>query len=332
MGSRTFFAASFLLPRRVSGPASAVYALCREADDAIDCQGGRAEVLVALRERLDRIYAGRPGPSAVDRAFADVVERFGLPRALPEALLEGLGWDAACRRYETLPELRAYAARVAGAVGAMMAVLMGARAPGILARACELGVAMQLTNIARDVGEDARTGRVYLPLAWLREAGIDPDRWLETPRWTVALGSVVARLLDEAEALYARAAAGVPHLPLDCRPGIHAARLLYAAIGSEIRRTGLDSVTQRAVLPRRRKLLGCAQALLALPLSATALTEPPLAETRYLVEAATGLPLLQSDASAAGGRRSLDDRAAWLFDLFERLERRELVSHGSHPA
>ena len=91
----------------------------------------------------------------------------------------------------------------------MMALLMGARAPHLLARACDLGVAMQLTNIARDVGEDARAGRLYLPLAWLREAGIDPDAWLTRPAFTPALGDVVRRLLQQADVLYARAGAGI---------------------------------------------------------------------------------------------------------------------------
>ncbi len=86
----------------------------------------------------------------------------------------------------------------------MMSILMGARTPRILARACDLGVAMQLTNIARDVGEDARAGRLYLPLQWLRSAGIDPEAWLARPVFSAALGAVVQRLLDAADGLYAR--------------------------------------------------------------------------------------------------------------------------------
>ena len=180
-GSRTFHAASKVLPRRVSDPAIALYAFCRLADDAVDLGDNRAAAVERLRERLDRAYRGQPMDQAADRAFADVVARFSIPRELPEALLEGLAWDAEGRRYETLPELYAYAARVAGTVGAMMTLVMGQRAPEIVARACDLGVAMQLTNIARDVGEDARAGRLYLPRSWLRDAGIDPDAWLAKP-------------------------------------------------------------------------------------------------------------------------------------------------------
>ncbi len=170
------------------------------ADDAIDGDGGHGHALARLRERLARAYDGRPLPIPADRALPELSRGSRIPRALPEALLEGFAWDAAGRRYADLAALHAYAARVAGSVGVMMALLMGARRPDALARACDLGVAMQLSNIARDVGEDARAGRLYLPLDWLREAGIDPERWLAAPVFDLALGSVVARLLRESDA------------------------------------------------------------------------------------------------------------------------------------
>lgn len=107
--------------------------------------------------------AGAPQPSPADRALAAVVVRHGIPFALFEALLEGSDWDTAGRRYETLADLEACAARAAGSVGAITALLMDARGVEAPARACDLGVAMQLSNIARDVGEDAAAGRLYLP-------------------------------------------------------------------------------------------------------------------------------------------------------------------------
>jgi phytoene synthase len=175
-GSRSFHAASKLLPRRLRDPALALYAFCRLADDAVDLQQEKAAAVLRLHERLDLAYLGRPRNAPADRAFAAVIEEFEMPRALPEALLEGLAWDAEGRRYEDLSGLRAYSARVAAAVGAMMCVLMCERRREALARACDLGVAMQLTNIARDVGEDAREGRLYLPLDWMSEARLDPAR------------------------------------------------------------------------------------------------------------------------------------------------------------
>ena len=217
-GSRTFHAASKVLPRKVSDPAIALYAFCRLADDAVDLGDNRAAAVERLKERLDRAYRGQPMDQAADRAFADVVARFSIPREVPEALLEGLAWDAEGRRYETLPELYAYAARVAGTVGAMMTLVMGQRTPEIVARACDLGVAMQLTNIARDVGEDARAGRLYLPLSWLRDAGIDPDAWLAKPVFTSEIANIVQRLLDAADALYGRATLGIRNLPRAAGP------------------------------------------------------------------------------------------------------------------
>ncbi len=262
-GSRTFLAASLLLPRRVRDPAAALYAFCRVADDAIDLGEDAEAALARLRKRLALAYEGRPLPIPVDRALADVVARFRIPRALPEALLEGFEWDASGRRYEDLADLSAYAIRVAGSVGAMLAVLMGARAPDMMARACDLGAAMQLTNIARDVGEDARAGRLYLPLGWLREAGVEPEAWLARPVFSDEVGFVVQRLLWAADDLYERADSGIARLPPSCRPAIRAARHLYAGIGREIGWHGFDSVSRRAVVPARRKTWLLARALLS---------------------------------------------------------------------
>ena len=322
-GSRTFYAASLFLPRAVREPASALYAFCRVADDAVDLGGATVDTLAMLRDRLERAYAGRPVAIAADRALADVVARFAIPRALPEALLEGFEWDAQGRRYEDLADLHAYAARVAGSVGAMMAMLMQVRAPEVVARACELGVAMQLSNIARDVGEDARAGRLYLPRAWLREAGIEPDAWLAQPVFSVALGGVIERLLRCADAIYATVDAGTGRLPLACRPGIHAARLLYADIGHEVARRGHDSVAQRAVVSARRKAQLLARTLVTLPTSRSGNFQaaPTLAATHFLVDAVTTAP--PTDAPTRKAKRSLGEQAAWVFDLFERLERRD---------
>jgi len=328
-GSRTFYAASFLLPRKVREPACALYAFCRIADDAVDIAGGGTTALAALHSRLDHIYAGGPLPLGVERAFADVVARFAIPRALPDALLEGFAWDVEGRRYEDIDELHAYAARVAGTVGTMMAVLMGARSGDALARACDLGVAMQLSNIARDVGEDARAGRLYLPLQWLREAGIDPDAWMANPVHSEALAVVVRRLLQAADVLYQRVGSGVAQLPMACRPGINASRFLYAEIGREVERQGGNAIARRAVVPASRKARLLARSLVtALPASMER-PAPPLAQTRFLVEAIIAGELRAM--TPEGGHPAsipwwnLHDRVLWTVDLFERLERREQV-------
>jgi phytoene synthase len=291
-GSLSFHAASKLLPAKVRDPALALYAFCRLADDEVDEGEYQTGAVFRLQERLDAAYAGRPKNAPEDRAFAAIVEDFDMPRALPEALLEGLAWDAAERRYDTLSGVRDYSARVASAVGAMMCVLMRVRDPDALARACDLGVAMQLTNIARDVGEDARMGRIYLPLDWLREAGIDPINFVRDPLPTGEVRRMVKRLLAEAERLYLRSEAGINVLPMQARTGIWAARLIYAGIGKEVRRQGYDSISMRAHTSTSQKLGWLMQSAartagsVMMPKSAV-IYAPPLNEVAFLVDAAS---------------------------------------------
>jgi 15-cis-phytoene synthase len=314
----------------------ALYAFCRVADDAVDLQPEKTAAVLDLRERLALLYAGTPKDAAADRAFAEIATQFAIPRDIPDALIEGFAWDAEFRRYETINDVYAYATRVAGTVGVMMALLMGARTASALARACDLGVAMQLSNIARDVGEDAREGRLYLPVAWMREAGIDPDAWLLQPRFTPALAHVVQRLLIAADALYERVGQGVAQLPAACRPGINAARILYQEIGKQVERNGFDSVSQRAVVSSRRKAALISK-IVVLPTEA-ARAEPvaPLAEVQHLIDA-----VLRADAASALSPQpaslqimrtpawwNMRDRSLWLIDLFERLERNDQRSHG----
>jgi phytoene synthase len=200
-----------------------------------------------------------------------------------------------------------------------MALLMGTREPAALARACDLGVAMQLSNIARDVGEDAAMGRLYLPRQWMREAGLDPDAWLARPQHSPALAGVVQRLLEAADALYERVGAGVAELPLACRPGINAARYLYAEIGHEVKRRGLDPLAGRAVVSRRRKLVGLARAMLALRPRKDWVPPPPLPANAFLVHAVQAWP----PGVQPLPWWSVKARLVRTIELFTMLERRE---------
>jgi 15-cis-phytoene synthase len=325
-GSRSFHAASLVLPRGTREAATALYAFCRLADDAIDGSCEPARELDALTGRLRRIYAGRPDGHPADRAFASIVERFDIPPALPQALLDGFHWDAQARRYECLEDLCGYGARVAGSVGVMMTLLMKQRDPAVLACASDLGVAMQLTNIARDVGEDARAGRLYLPLRWLRDAGIDADEFVRHPQFCPALAGVVERLLAAADALYGRSAQGIAYLPGACRFGIHAARALYREIGNEIARRDFDSVSQRAVVSAADKLRALAAAAAASFAAPQALQDAALLDSRFLIDA-VGPSRIRAEAAFAAEPApawwNLKVRLLRLLDLFERLERRE---------
>ncbi|MEQ3729018.1 MAG: 15-cis-phytoene synthase [Tateyamaria sp.] len=306
-GSLSFHAASKLLPASVRDPALALYAFCRLADDEVDEGDNKARAVIDLQERLELVYAGTPRNAPEDRAFAAVVADFDMPRALPEALLEGLAWDAVEKQYDSLADLRGYCARVASAVGAMMCVLMRVRDADALARACDLGVAMQLTNIARDVGEDARMGRIYLPLDWLTDAGVDQDAFLADPQATPEIKRMVKSMLADARTLYLKSEAGIAALPLRARTGIFAARYIYAAIGTAVARNGYDSVNHRGRSGKARKivLIGTsamrAGGSVILPKSPI-LFAHPLDEVRFLVDAvATNRPRAEDWGTGRAG-------------------------------
>ena len=332
-GSLSFHAASRLLPAAVRDPALALYAFCRLADDAVDEHQEKPAAVLGLRDRLDLAYAGTPRNAPADRAFAAIIDDFGMPRALPDALLEGLAWDAMERRYHTLADVHGYAARVAAAVGAMMCVLMRVRDADALARACDLGVAMQLTNIARDVGEDAAAGRIYLPLDWFEEAGLDIRAFLAHPRPSPAIRTMVRRLLAEANRLYIRSVPGIARLPLGCRPGIFAARHIYDAIGADVARAGFDSVTRRARSGTAKKLACLGLSVLqtgvstVMPRSAV-LYAPALPQVQFLVDAAaTSGP----DALNTGRSGALISVMASL-EARDRENRKRLISRTIRPS
>lgn len=324
-GSRTFFAASRLLPPRVRAAAIALYAFCRVADDLVDeAVPGDTTPLQTLTDRLDRIYAGTPQDHVEDHALGLVVQQYALPRHLLDALIEGFAWDAQGRRYHTLEEVQDYGARVAGSVGAMMCWIMGPRDAVTLARACELGVAMQLTNIARDVGADAALGRLYLPRQWLVEEGLDPDAWLASPRHDAALGKVIERLLQEADRLYALGETGVGALPPDCRAAILAASMIYAEIGVQLRRDGMNSVERRTVVSTGRKLVLLAGAwtqshFMYVPQRHQA----PLPAIEALVQGCCKQSV-QNQTPDWFPNRAMPQRVEWMLELFERREHERL--------
>jgi len=319
-GSKSFFAASRVLPKRVRNPSIALYAFCRLMDDIVDEGGDDIGIIQTLQKRIDLIYLGQPMDVPADRALATVVAEYKIPKTLLEALLEGFKWDKMGRRYDTIEELYEYAARVAGSVGAMMSLIMGTRYHEPIERACELGLAMQLTNIARDVGEDARNGRLYLPLDWLREEGVDPESWLKNPIFNPQIARVVDRLLKTADTLYQRSQNGISKLPRDCRAAIYGARLVYAQIGRQIEKQDLDSVSQRAIVSSGRKKILMLKALSAvIHVKNVKANIEPIKEIQYLVHA---VPYEDPYAHYAG---SLEQRVVWVINTLEKAERHRLA-------
>ena len=325
-GSRTFHAASMLLPQHVRMPAFAIYAFCRLSDDAVDGEegqkGDRAAIIHRLKSKLDDAYSGVAQDDAADRAFAYVIERFQIPKTLPSALIDGLAFDAAGGECQTLSDLHAYSARVASSVGAMMTVLMGVREKLVLARACDLGVAMQFSNIARDVGEDARNGRLYLPNDWLAEVGIDRAAWLENPVFDERIGRLVQRLLGLAETLYTRSAGGIAGLPMVCRPAMHAARIIYREIGREVARRGYNSVDSRAVISGRRKIALLPGAIAASVVFNRMSQDQALAETEFLVAAVPACGYATNPWTGP-----IDERIGRILEIFGKMNERERQVH-----
>ncbi len=273
--SKSFALAARLLPPRVREDAVVLYAYCRRVDDAIDgiAVVDQPAALAALRAELDDIYAGRALGDPLLAAFQRVVRARAIPRAYPEELLAGMHMDVAGTRYDSLDELLHYCHRVAGSVGLMMCHVMGVRRPRALLHAAHLGIAMQLTNIARDVLEDWERGRLYLPGALLAAhgaAGVDVQLDGPLPRSAdPAVAATVRELLGRADSYYRSADAGIRELSLRCGLGVRAARLVYAEIGRVLRARGCDPGSGRAVVGTVTKawllLRAAARTLLALP-------------------------------------------------------------------
>jgi 15-cis-phytoene synthase len=249
--SKSFALAGKLLPRDCRDDAAVVYAWCRRADDAIDLAPpeAHAAALATLRRELDDVYAQGEIADPELAAFQQVVRRRRIPRRYPQELIEGLQMDVDGRRYATVDELLLYCFRMAGTVGLMMCHLFDVRHAAVLRRANDMGMAMQLTNVCRDVAEDWAAGRLYLPQE-LVGASLDPAR-----------ASAAARvLLARAAELYRSGDRGVDALPFRAAVAVRTARLVYSAIGDVIAARGYDVLAGRAVVSHARKIVLAARA------------------------------------------------------------------------
>ncbi|WP_290653626.1 phytoene/squalene synthase family protein [Aquisalimonas sp.] len=263
-GSKSFAAAARLFDADTRDSASMLYAWCRYCDDVIDGQVlGFADQapqshtpearLALLHERTTSAYRGEATDDPVMRAFQRVAHRHAIPESCALDLLQGFRMDVEEFRYRTIDETLTYCYHVAGVVGVMMAMVMGVRDEETLDRACDLGLAFQLTNISRDVLEDAAMGRCYLPEDWLLEAGVD-TRHLERPSNRDGLARVARRLVGEAEPYYDSALTGLSRLPFRCAWAIAGARGVYRAIGRDVHRLGPAAWDRRVSTSRGQKV------------------------------------------------------------------------------
>ena len=249
---RTFAFASYFLPPGPRNAIAAAYAYCRLADDFVDRTPatGRAAATAAL-DAWERELDTPRHPVAV--AFAVAREQYAIPGYAARDLIAGVRMDLEPRRYQTWDDLKLYCYRVAGTVGLMAAPVFGCRDERALANAVDLGIAMQLTNIVRDVGEDGRMGRLYLPLDELERFGCDPEL-VQAGRPNGRFADMMRFQISRARALYASGRLGVPALSPAGQVATLAAAHLYAKILTRIEFQEYDVFSRRAYVPHHHKL------------------------------------------------------------------------------
>lgn len=248
--ARSFRWGQFFLAPDVAEEAAVVYAFCREADDAVDdapdtVTGARA--LLSIRNQFE----GKTSRSALIERFCDIVERRGIPKRAVLDLLDGIAQDTGPVRFQDDGELLQYCYRVAGTVGVLMCGVLRVTDRDAVQNAIDLGVAMQLTNICRDVREDLQRERVYLPASRLDVFG---PHAIAGPRAKEAVQTVVRDLLVMADRYYESGFAGLRAIPARGRLAIVVAAELYRAIGHQLRKNDHDAMAGRTVVGRWKKL------------------------------------------------------------------------------
>jgi len=266
--AKTFYFTSHILPREKRMAAYAVYGFCRYVDNVTDAAADHADrsalaiSLTALRQELDAIYDNALGRTSWS-AFRETVLRYGIPREYFHTLIRGVEMDLVKSRYQTFEELEEYCYCVASVVGLIMTRIFGSSSERARTPAVDLGTAMQLTNILRDIGEDQRMGRVYVPQEELARFGVSGED-LAAGRVTEQFAALMRFQIERARELYRRAASGIPYLTNDgSRYCVQLMGTTYAGILDAIEQNGFDVFTRRAYVPLRRKVAIAFRHLLA---------------------------------------------------------------------
>ncbi|NQX95596.1 MAG: phytoene/squalene synthase family protein [Erythrobacter sp.] len=273
IGSQSFSAASQLFDNETRERAWLLYAWCRRCDDIADNQvmggelGDQSDLearLALIRKLTAKAFAGEPTGDASFDAFGVVAKECGLTPAMAEDVIAGFALDAEDWRPRTEADMMRYCYHVAGAVGVMMAVVMGVdpKDTDTLDRANDLGLAFQLSNIARDIVEDDAAGRCYLPVEWLVEQDIEPGQHTK-PHHREELAEMAARLVALVEKHEAAARVGAARLPFRSRWAVLSAARIYGAIGRKVRKRGVEAWNSRTYVQRWEKALYGVRAFLS---------------------------------------------------------------------
>ncbi len=268
-GSKSFSLAARLFDPATRDAAFFLYGWCRYCDDQVDQVGAgidRSELdsrLEALKDNTAAAFSFTPQQEPVFIALQYIVHRYGIPSHYALELIEGMAMDVRATQYASLKELLLYCYRVAGTVGLMMAHVMGLRDEAALKHAADLGIAMQLTNIARDIVEDASMGRIYLPALWLAEAKIAPEK-IAAPEHREKLAMLVLRLLHEAERYYRSGDEGLWHLSFRSACAVAAALNVYSEIGALLLQKGARAWDERTYVTGARKVWVVLRGLMSL--------------------------------------------------------------------
>jgi phytoene synthase len=250
-----FFFAFLALPRHRRDALYAVYAFCRTVDDVVDLgsdPGAQRAELGRWRADIARCYEGGSIEHPIARQLAAAVQDFHLPRAALEAIVDGCEMDLTQATYETAEDLEPYCYRVASAVGLCCIEIFGYTDPRARQYAVSLGMALQLTNIIRDVGADARNGRVYIPQADLRRFGVSNDD-LRAARYGDAFVALMAHEAARARGYYADARAAYPGVDARSLVAAEIMGRIYYALLEEIEARRFRVFDARVTLPARRK-------------------------------------------------------------------------------
>jgi phytoene synthase len=265
--AKSFYFAAKFLPEHKQNPIYALYALCRHVDDEVDESGIENEPQAAAaienwKAKLDEVYSNQPSavggqPGNEDRnpktedqnlillAWRDLLKTCKIPQELPLELMKGVLMDTHIKRYANFRELYVYCYRVASTVGLMSSEIFGYRGEETLEYAEALGIAMQLTNILRDVGEDAAMNRIYLPAEDLRRFNVSETQIFDNRRDENFI-NLMKFQIERARAFYKKSEKGIGLLEKDARFAVLLASRIYAKILDEIERQNYDVFKRRA--------------------------------------------------------------------------------------